>query len=174
MKQFTFLAAILILWSGFAWSQSGKLYVKVNTENIRKNPNGEIIAEAMAGTKVEVLEKQKNWVKVQFTGWIWENSLTSDPTRVEGYKIEASHILVSTLDEAKKIQNLLKNGEDFAQLAQKYSIDRASGLKGGSLGMFGRGDFVPEFDDAAFRLKVGEISAPVKTSLGYSIIKRTK
>jgi len=174
MKQSIFLTAILLICAGIAWSQSGNLFVKVKTENIRKAPNGEIIAEAMSGTKVEVLEKQKNWVKVQLTGWIWENSLTSDATRVEGYKIEAGHILVSTKEEAQKILTRLKDGEDFTQLAQKYSIDRASGLKGGSLGTFGRGDFVPEFDDAAFRLKVGETSGAVKTSLGYHIIRRTK
>ena len=174
MKHIKYITIGLLIWTGYAFCQAGPLYVKVKRENIRKSPNGDKIAEAVAGTQVEVLERQNNWVKVQLTGWIWENSLTADQTTVEGYEIEANHILVSNREEALNILDQLHNGSDFSQLAQKHSIDRASGIKGGLLGQFGRGDFLPAFDNAAFKLKVGEISDVVKTELGYHIIMRSK
>lgn len=66
----------------------------------------------------------------------------------------------------------LKKGESFANLAREISIDRGSAKKGGDLGLFGRGLMVKAFEEAAFRLKKGEISQPVKTEFGYHIIKR--
>jgi len=66
----------------------------------------------------------------------------------------------------------LKKGESFANLAREISIDRGSAKKGGDLGLFGRELMVKAFEEAAFRLKKGEISQPVKTEFGYHIIKR--
>jgi len=88
-------------------------------------------------------------------------------------QIRASHILVKTEDEAKKIQERLKKGEDFAALAKKFSIDPGSAKNGGDLGFFSAGQIVPEFESAAAKLKPGEISGPVKTKFGYHIIKVT-
>ncbi len=88
-------------------------------------------------------------------------------------KIRASHILVKTEDEAKKVIARLKKGEDFAKLAKAVSIDKASAERGGDLGYFSRGQMVPEFEAVAFQLKKGEISQPVKTQYGYHIIKVT-
>lgn len=100
--------------------------------------------------------------------------MTSDPTEVRGFAVRASHILVKTEEEATNIIQQIINGTDFEELAQQHSIDRASGSKGGDLGVFGRGDLRPEFEEAVFRLKVGAISGVVNTDLGYHIIKRTK
>ena len=88
-------------------------------------------------------------------------------------QIKASHILVKTEAEAKKILERLKKGEDFAELAKKYSIDTGSAKNGGDLGYFSPGQMVPEFEQAASKLKPGEISEPVKTKFGYHIIKVT-
>lgn len=158
------------------WPQTsgGTMYVKVKTENIRKGPSGEKIGELVAGTPVEVLERRPNWVKVQLTAWIWEKSLTSDSTYVEGFTIRASHILVSTEAEAHRVLEELKKGASFEELAKKYSKDTPSALRGGDLGEFQRGDFVEEFEKVAFGLKPGETSGIVKTALGYHIIKRTQ
>jgi foldase protein PrsA len=87
-------------------------------------------------------------------------------------KIKCSHILVKKQSEAILVLDRLRKGESFANLAREISIDRGSAKKGGDLGLFGRGVMVKAFEEAAFRLKKGEISQPVKTEFGYHIIKR--
>lgn len=106
--------------------------------------------------------------------------------------IKARHILIrfpeDEKDEAKKDQAAktkideiaakLKAGEDFAKLADEYSQDPGNDVdgkkKGGDLGWFTRGRQVPEFEKAAFALKPGEVSEPVKTFYGYHLIKLDK
>ena len=73
--------------------------------------------------------------------------------------------------QANAIIDRLKKGEDFAALAQQYSSDAGSREDGGDLGYFPRGRMVPAFEEAAFTLRQGEISAPVRTKFGYHIIK---
>ena len=87
--------------------------------------------------------------------------------------VTASHILVKTEDEAKELLEALKGGKDFAELAKEKSTG-PSGPQGGSLGSFGRGRMVPEFEKAAFALKSGEVSEPVKTKFGWHVIKVTE
>ncbi|MCL5022808.1 MAG: peptidylprolyl isomerase [Nitrospirae bacterium] len=90
-----------------------------------------------------------------------------------GNQMRASHILVKTEDEAKKILDQLKKGGDFARIAREKSIDSGSAKNGGDLGFFSKGQMVPEFEKAVFSLKEGEIAGPVKTQFGYHIIKVT-
>ena len=95
--------------------------------------------------------------------------------------VDISHILMlvkaseSSQDEAyKKISKIyedIKNGADFAKEAEKYSDDPASAQRGGDLGLISRGDFVPEFETAAYQLKDGEISKIVQTQFGFHIIQ---
>ncbi|VVB66244.1 Foldase protein PrsA [Candidatus Gugararchaeum adminiculabundum] len=86
--------------------------------------------------------------------------------------IRASHILVSNLDEANSVLSELKSGKSFSDLAKKFS-SCPSKSQGGDLGFFGKGQMVKEFETAAFALKEGEVSAPVKTQFGYHLIKLT-
>jgi peptidyl-prolyl cis-trans isomerase C len=101
----------------------------------------------------------------------------------EPERVRARHILVKTEKNAsdadlkaaeKKINDLhdavTKPGADFAKIAAESS-DCPSKKQGGDLGYFSRGDMVPEFEKAAFALKPGEISTPIKTQFGYHIIK---
>lgn len=83
----------------------------------------------------------------------------------------ARHILVENEDDAKKIVARLKAGEDFAKIAKEVSKDPGSGAEGGDLGFFTQDRMVPEFATAAFALKPGELSAPVKTQFGWHVIK---
>jgi peptidyl-prolyl cis-trans isomerase C len=88
-----------------------------------------------------------------------------------GTKIRASHILVETEDQAKKIRERIRKGESFEKMAETYSKDKGSASKGGDIGYFGSGQMVPEFERAVMGLKTNEISEPVKTRFGYHIIK---
>lgn len=97
-------------------------------------------------------------------------------------EVSARHILkltqgLSPEDAAVKkaqidsIATLLKNGADFEELARKESEDPGSARQGGNLGFFGRGVMVPEFENAAYSLKPGEISDPFATAYGYHIVQ---
>jgi len=81
-----------------------------------------------------------------------------------------SHILVKTKAEADSALARIKGGEDFAAVAKSVSIDTGSGTKGGDLGCNPKGAFVPEFDQAASQLPVGQLSDPVQTQFGWHII----
>jgi foldase protein PrsA len=88
-------------------------------------------------------------------------------------EIRASHILVDTESEAKRLLAEIKNGADFDELAKEHSKDPGSKELRGDLGYFAKGKMVPEFERAAFALKPGEISDVVKSEHGYHIIKVT-
>lgn len=87
--------------------------------------------------------------------------------------IRASHILVPSLDEAKGILKQIGDGKDFSAIAKARS-KCPSGANGGDLGFFSKGQMVKEFEQAAFALETGAVSAPVKTQFGYHIIKVTE
>lgn len=104
-------------------------------------------------------------------------------------QVEASHILIKTIDDEdkklsdekkaeakKKAEEVLakaKAGEDFSELAKEYSQDTVSAKNGGDLGFFKKGEMVKPFEEAAFSMKVGEISDLVESDFGYHIIKVT-
>ena len=98
-------------------------------------------------------------------------------------QVKARHILIRVDPEAipgkwaeaeikaRELKNRLDNGANFATLAKEYSDDAKSKNMGGDLGFFAREKMAPEFSEAAFSLRLGEIRDPVKTSFGYHIIK---
>ena len=85
--------------------------------------------------------------------------------------IKARHILVDQEFQAQDIVKKLAEGKTFEEMASKFS-KCPSGKRGGDLGEFGRGRMVPSFEEAAFALKPGEVSAPVRTQFGYHLIQR--
>ncbi|GHE65154.1 hypothetical protein GCM10019059_26080 [Camelimonas fluminis] len=86
-------------------------------------------------------------------------------------EVRARHILVDSEANAKAAIARLKAGEDFARVAAELSTDPGAAKSGGELGWFTRDRMAPEFSEAAFRLKPGEISAPVKTQFGWHVIQ---
>lgn len=92
-------------------------------------------------------------------------------TQIVAYSnVKASHILVDTEQEAQVLKARIDRGESFSELAKKYS-KCPSGKEGGDLGYFEKGQMVPEFEDAAFNLPIGQTSNPVKTQFGWHLIK---
>ena len=75
------------------------------------------------------------------------------------------------LAKAQEIRKTIVAGADFAQLARQESDDTGSGANGGDLGAFHHGQMVPAFEQAAFAMKPGDLSEPVKTQFGYHLIK---
>ncbi|MGG0157462.1 peptidylprolyl isomerase [Bacillus velezensis] len=88
-------------------------------------------------------------------------------------KIRASHILVADKKTADEVEKKLKKGEKFETLAKEYSTDNSKD-NGGDLGWFDKKSMDETFSKAAFGLKVGQVSEPVKTKFGYHIIKKTE
>lgn len=87
-------------------------------------------------------------------------------------EINTRHILLKTEEEAKQVQSKLQKGEDFTELAKKYSIDPNVRQSGGEIGFQPKGSLIPEYESAAFKLtKVGQVSGIVKTQFGYHIIR---
>jgi len=84
-------------------------------------------------------------------------------------EVHARHILVETKGEAEEVIKRLKNGEDFAKVANEKSKD--TNAEGGDLGFFTRGQMLKPFEDAAFALEPGQISEPVQTQFGWHVIK---
>ncbi len=113
-----------------------------------------------------------------------------DEHKAEFEQVHASHILIrfqgsslaikpgqkdltdaEALAKAQALRQKIQGGEDFAKLATQESDDAGSAAKGGDLGTFRHGQMVPSFEQAAFALKPGEVSQPVKTQYGYHVIK---
>lgn len=88
-------------------------------------------------------------------------------------EVRASHILVSSEQEAKDLKTRIDGGEEFETVAKQHS-QCPSGQAGGDLGFFGKGMMVPEFEQAAFGSSVNQVSEPVKTQFGYHLIKVTE
>ena len=97
---------------------------------------------------------------------------------IDHKEVKASHIMkmvpADSLNEAKKalidsIANIV-TPENFAEVAQRESDDRGSSARGGSLGWFGKGMMVKQFEEAAFSMENGQISAPVRTQYGWHIL----
>jgi parvulin-like peptidyl-prolyl isomerase len=123
------------------------------------------------------LEQQKPNVLLQL---LYEREVTSkskvneaelkDFYKKQGEEIKIRHLLVKSKVVVDSLYQRLTEGEDFAVLAEARSLDPTSAM-GGELGYFRWGNMIPGFREAAFKLKVGEISKPIKTQFGWHLIK---
>ena len=101
-----------------------------------------------------------------------KDKMTATDEEVNAYLAAHPELDVDKKNRAKaeEVLKRARAGEDFAKLAQEFSTD-GSKDKGGDLGWFGHGDMVPEFEQAAYALKPGEISDVVQSKFGFHIIK---
>lgn len=129
--------------------------------------------EAQAGDRDALLEQNGFLSYEEFLEFVRGNLRVEKLSALYalGEQVHARHILVATEEEARRVLERLKAGEDFAQLARELSRDTASGKNGGDLGWFGRGVMVEPFEEAAFALEVGQWSEPVQTQFGFHIIQ---
>ena len=98
----------------------------------------------------------ENWPDIQFMG---------------EEQVSASHILVDSEDKANELLAKINAGEITFEDAARENSSCPSSQRGGSLGEFGRGQMVPEFDSACFEMEVGEVRGPVQTQFGYHLIR---
>ncbi len=87
-------------------------------------------------------------------------------------QLRASHILVTSEEQALSLLNQINEGADFATLAQQNSSCPSS-ANGGDLGNFGLGMMVKPFEDAVLNTQIGQVSSPVQTQFGWHLVKRT-
>jgi peptidyl-prolyl cis-trans isomerase C len=101
--------------------------------------------------------------------------MSKDHQTKEFYMARASarHILVATKEACEALKTKIEAGEDFAAVAKEHS-SCPSGRDGGSLGEFGPGQMVKEFDTVVFSGEVGKVLGPVQTQFGYHLIEVTK
>ncbi|WP_339849519.1 peptidylprolyl isomerase [uncultured Nisaea sp.] len=126
-------------------------------------------AESGIISEVYMTEKVKETVGEDALRKRYEESIKDSAE--QGEEVKARHILVASEEDAKAIIEELKKGADFAKLAAEKSTG-PSGTSGGDLGYFTADAMVPEFSEAAFALKPGEITeAPVQTQFGWHVIK---
>lgn len=140
-------------------------------------------AKQQYGDQFDTLLKQSGMTQASFKDQIRASlalkkavgASITDQELKDHYKpeIKASHILVADEATAKKVKDLLNQGQSFEDLAKQYSTDTGSKDKGGDLGYFTSGKMVAEFEAAAYKLQKDQVSDPVKTQYGYHIIKVT-
>lgn len=85
----------------------------------------------------------------------------------------ARHILVDSEEQCLSLKTEIEAGLDFAEAAKQHSSCPSS-AQGGDLGTFGRGQMVPEFDQAVFTGEVGVVQGPIKTQFGYHLLEVTE
>ncbi|HES59518.1 MAG TPA: hypothetical protein ENO18_03715, partial [Caldithrix sp.] len=147
-------------------------------KKIRKDTR-KILKEQMLVEKVRSEQFRAMKISRREVEEFYEMYQDSLPVRNES--VEIAHILklikpsaeaqAKAYQEAESVLQQINAGADFAELAMEHSDDQASAKRGGDLGLMSRGDFVPEFEAAAFQLEDGQISGIVQTQFGYHIIK---
>jgi peptidyl-prolyl cis-trans isomerase C len=147
-------------------SQAGRKSKMQDDPEVKKRlalVQDQIIAQAYVD---RLLQKQVTDQKLHAR---YDKFIKDAPPREE---VHARHILVASEDEANGIIAELKKGGDFNKLAADKTTDPSGKTSGGDLGYFTKEDMVPEFADAAFKLKPGEYTdKPVKTQFGWHVIK---
>jgi parvulin-like peptidyl-prolyl isomerase len=157
-------------------------------EELKKT--GQNLDQVKANIRAQL--QQQQWIEsmiadqVRFTPEEVDKFYKDNPERFSlPEMVRASHILLAvrrdgppeTVWEKEKLATSLveriKKGESFEELAKQFSDDPTAKQTGGDLDYFSRDRIMPEFADVAFRLQVGEVSAPVRTQFGFHIIKLT-
>lgn len=160
-----------------------KYNIQVSEDEVGKEFDKVVTENQNLESVQKILENNYGWTIPQFKTKIKEELLSQKLSEGVLRQVRARHILIkvpsdspqSVWDQAYKkalaIKERLAKGEPFEDLAKEASDDETNKNLGGELGWFSSGRMAPEFEKAAFSLKVGEISDPVKTDLGWHLIQ---
>lgn len=148
-----------------------KEYLTTQRFKSEEELNNELQAEGLAMADLEATLSKQVKIESLYQSKIKDVTLTEEDKKYYNEQIRARHILVETEQEAQQLLEKVKAGEDFAGLAKQYSKDPGSAEEGGELGFFGRGMMLESFEEAVFALEIGQVSEPVKTDVGYHLIK---
>jgi parvulin-like peptidyl-prolyl isomerase len=144
----------------------GRIYIaekKAIEQGIDKKPE----------VKLQVMLQHANVLAQKYATESLKDKMTATDAEIDAYLQSHPELDTDKKNRAKaeEVLKRAKAGEDFAKLAQEFSTDPGSKDKGGDLGWFGRGTMLPEFEQATYALKPGEISDLVQTKHGFHIIK---
>ena len=155
----------LVIWLTVFWQR--KRRKKDGLENDAEKVKRRAFLERKALQDVYIGKKLMAMVTDDEVKAYYDKNIASAPRQKE---VRAQHILVDNKEMADAVLIALKGGGDFAKLAKQKSKG-PSGSSGGDLGYFDRDAMVKPFSDAAFKLKKGGLSQPVKTQFGWHVIK---
>lgn len=127
--------------------------------------------QILIGRLLEILRKEKEAPVTESQVAQFYESNKESFKQPDSYRV--SHILAADPETAQKALERVKGGEPFAKVAEELSSD-PSKSRGGDIGFFSKGQVIPEFAEAARKLKPGEISDVVQTPLGYHVILLTE
>lgn len=152
----------------------GKSIAQIKADNRDKIKNSMLIQE-MQGKALKDVKVSPTDIKKLF------NAYTRDSLPFYSAEVELAQLIIEpkvskeskqiALEKIQELRSRIIDGQDFTTLALIYSEDKGSAANGGELGFFSRGDMVPEFEAAAFRLKPDSISKIIETKYGYHILK---
>ncbi|HUI57437.1 MAG TPA: peptidylprolyl isomerase [Bryobacteraceae bacterium] len=142
--------------------QQANVLAGLTADEIRKNlkPSDADLHKYYDGHKAEFEQVHARHILIRFQG-------SPVPVKPGQKDLSDAEALAKVQDLRKEIQG----GADFAAVAKRESDDAASGANGGDLGTFHHGQMVPSFEQAAFALKPGDLSEPVKSQYGYHLIR---
>ncbi|HKZ81670.1 MAG TPA: peptidylprolyl isomerase [Pyrinomonadaceae bacterium] len=122
--------------------------------------------------KLQVRLQQSRLLAVEYVEKQLADKMKATDEEINAYLAQHPELdIKQKRSQAEDVLKRVRGGEDFAKLAQEFSTDPGSKEKGGDLGWFGHGQMVPEFENAAFALKPGQVSDLVETKYGFHIIR---
>lgn len=156
--------------------RASMLETMIGTEMLVKDAEGRGVRQTKDYQDWENVVRQKLGVAIYTENRIYKGLTATESELQEVLKrafttMEARHLFAKTKEEADRLYARVLAGEDWNALAREVFTDTTLARHGGRVGSFGFDEMDPAFEEAAFRLKVGETAPPVQTAFGYSIIR---
>lgn len=151
-----------------------------NASDVRKSADFRTQLQRLKDDEDERLREGRDYLLTR----MWQDDLRTrgvtkasedearDYYRRHPVEVEIRHILLATPDEAQVVAKKARAGVSFAQLAKDSSLDAATAADGGKLPPVLYGEVLPELQDVVFRMRIGEISGPIKSKFGYYVLKK--